>query len=188
MPGRTRFLTAALILLLLTGAASDTTSRYIVDAARTKVHFTYSLPLSKGRGYFSDVSGSANIDDLALQRGSVEVTVGTRSLHADTKAAEQELRGKNFFSVAAHPRIHFQSRRVRALGPARAAVTGDMSVRGITRPIALHMTLGPRQASGARRLRATTRIRRSDFDMTAYPLFVADWVEIKIEATLLPAP
>jgi len=48
--------------------------------------------------------------------------------------------------------------------------------------------LEPAEASGARRMRGTTRIRRSDFDMAAYPLFVADRVEIEIDATLLPAP
>ncbi len=188
MPGRTRILAVALILLFLPGASSRPLVHYIFDAARTEVHFTYSLPLSKGRGHFTDVSGSVYIDDLALQRASVEVVIGTRSLRADTKTAQRELAGKNFFSAAAHPKIHFKSRRVRAIGPALAEVRGDVSIRGITRPTVLRVRLEPRQASGARRMRATTRIRRSDFGMTAYPLFVADWVEIQIDATLFPAP
>ena len=175
MPGRTRILAVALILLFLPGASSRPLVHYIFDAAWTEVHFT-------------DVSGSAYFDDLALQGASVEVVIGTRSLRADTKTAQRELAGKNFFSAAAHPKIHFKSWRVRAIGPALAEVRGDVSIRGITRPTVLRVRLEPRQASGARRMRATTRIRRSDFGMTAYPLFVADWVEIQIDATLLPAP
>ncbi|HWK40153.1 MAG TPA: YceI family protein, partial [Hyphomicrobium sp.] len=116
------------LILLLLPAGSNRAVRHIFNATRTEVHFTYSLPLSKGRGHFTDVSGSARIDDLALPRGSVEVTVGTRSLQADTKTPSGSFGGKNFFSVAAHPRIHFSSRRVRAVGPALAEVTGDISI------------------------------------------------------------
>ena len=188
MPGRMCTLAALILLLLPAAGSARTAGHYVFDATRTEVHFTYTLPLSTGRGHFTDVSGSANIEDEALQRTSVEVTIGTRSLHADTRTAQRELRGKDFFSVATHPRMHFKSRRVREIGPGRAEMTGDISIRGITRPIVLHVTLDPPAASGVRRMRGKTRIRRSDFDMTAYPFLVADTVEIEIDATLLPAP
>ncbi len=98
-----------------------------------------------------------------------------------------ELRGADFFDVARYPQMLFKSRSVRPKTATTAEIVGDITVKGVTRPIVLHATLQPPGAGGAREFRAKTRINRNDFNMTAYALLVGDAVDIEIRALLRPA-
>ena len=80
----------------------------------------------------------------------------------------------------------FKSRSVLSKTATTAEIVGDITVRGITRPIVLQATLQP-PGAGAREFRARTRINRNDFNMTAYAFLVGDAVDIEIRALLGPA-
>ena len=71
--------------------------------------------------------------------------------------------------------------------PTVTEVAGDITVKGVTRPIVLHSTLQPPGPDGSRAFRAKTRIDRNDFNMTAYAFLVGDAVDIEIRAVLRPA-
>lgn len=178
---------AAALLCLAALARPAGAEPYVFDPQASEVSFSYSLPLSAGRAHFTSINGTADIDDAAPDKTKVEVIVDTRTLRSSDKLAEGELRGKDFFSVAAYPQMRFQSRSVRAKNPTTADITGQITVKGVTRPIQLHTVLQPLSAKGTRELRATTRIRRSDFNMTAYAFLVGDVVAIEIRAVLRPA-
>lgn len=160
---------------------------YALDPKRSEVRFSYSLPLSTGKARFTGVTGTADIHDEAPEKGSVDVLIDTRTLRASDRLAEGELRGNDFFAVAKYPTMHFKSRSIRAKSTTSYDLTGDITVRGISRPILLHIDLQPPNAAGVRQMRATTRIRRSDFDMTAYGFLVGDVVEIDIRSPLVPS-
>ena len=160
---------------------------YILDPKRAEVQFAYSLPLSTGQGRFTGVTGTADIHDEAPEKGSVDVMIDTRTLKASDQLAEGELRGKDFFAVARYPTMHFKSRSIRAKSTTSYDLAGDITVRGISRPITLHVDVQPPNSAGVRQMRATTRIRRSDFDMTAYGFLVGDLVEIDIRSPLVPS-
>jgi polyisoprenoid-binding protein YceI len=83
--------------------------------------------------------------------------------------------------------MHFKSRSIRGKSTTSYDLTGDMTVKGITRPISLHVELQPADKTGVRQMRATTRISRSEFDMTAFGLLVGDIVQIEIRSPLAPA-
>lgn len=182
-----RALAAAFVLCMLAGAGQSQPAPYVFDTTRAEVRFSYSMPLSTGQGRFTGVSGVAEIDDAAIEQSTAEVVIDTRTLTANTAIAEGELRGKDFFAVAAYPQMRFKSRSVETKSPAAYRMSGDMTVKGVTRPIVLQIALQPPAADGTRQFRATTRIRRGDFNMTAYAFLVGEIVQIEIRATLVPA-
>lgn len=178
---------SACLLFGLVAAGPAHAVPYAFDSKRSEVRFAYSLPFSNGQGRFTGVTGKADVNDAAPERGSVDVTIDTRTLKASDSLSEGELRGSSFFSVASHPQMRFRSRIIRAKSATTYEVSGDMTVKGITRPIILHVELDPpRGAGGTRQMRATTRISRSQFDMNAYALLVGDTVQIEMRAPLVP--
>ena len=179
-----RFAAAALAIAVLGGTGHAQGAPYVIDTARSEVLFSYSMPLSNGSGRFSSLSGTASIDDAAQQNTKVQAVIDTRTLRAGV--AEGKLRGADFFDVARFPRMLFKSRSVRPKTATTAEIVGDITVRGITRPIVLQATLQP-PGAGAREFRARTRINRNDFNMTAYAFLVGDAVDIEIRALLRPA-
>ena len=172
----------------LAGAADANPVRYVIDPKQAEVLFSYSMPVASGVGRFSSMSGTANIDDAALDRTTVQAVIDTRTLRAGTSMAQGELRGADFFNVARYPQMLFKSRSVRPKTATTGEMSGDITVKGITRPIILHVTLQPPGPGGARQFTGKTRINRNDFNMTAYAFLVGDTVDIEIRALLRPAP
>lgn len=179
---------AAHVLLGLLAAGPCAAAPYKFDAREADVRFAYSLPFSTGRGRFTGVTGTADINDAAPEKGSVDVVIDTRTLKASDSLAEGELRGSSFFSVAKYPTMHFKSRSIRPKSATKYEISGDMTVKGVTKPILLQVELEALGAArGIRKMRALTRIKRSDFNMTAYAFLVSDTVEIEIRAPLVPS-
>ena len=85
---------------------------------------------------------------------------------------DKELKSAAFFNVNVSPVIAFKSRAVNSLDDGVAEVAGDITLNGITRPVSLKVRLKPhgdfvlKANAGARKFIATTRIQRSDFNMT----------------------
>jgi polyisoprenoid-binding protein YceI len=182
---RLAVLTYASWLLLAPAAAQPVA--YTIDPKRSEVLLSYSMTLSTGTGRFTNVSGTTNINDADQTKTTVDAYVDTRTLRAGDSLSQNQLRGADFFDVSHHPQMHFKSRSVRAKSATVLEVTGDITVKGITRTIVLHSTLTPPGAGGVRQFRARTRINRNDFNMTAYALLVGEAVDIEIRAMLVPA-
>jgi polyisoprenoid-binding protein YceI len=185
MPALVRFVLVTFIFSTVAGAAHA--APYLIDPKQAEVRFSYNFPLSSGIGRFTSVKGTADIDDAALARTTVEAVIDTRTLRASVQMAQSELRGADFFDVTRYPQMRFKSRSVRPKTATTGEMTGDMTIKGITRPIVLNVTLQPPGNGGTRAFRATTRINRSDFNMTAYAFLVGETVDIEIRAVLLPA-
>jgi polyisoprenoid-binding protein YceI len=180
-----RVAVATLVVAMLAGTSLAQGVPYVIDTTRSEVLFSYSMTLSSGTGRFSSMSGTASIDDTAQQNTKVQAVIDTRTLRASMY--QGELRGADFFDVARYPQMLFKSRSVRPKTATTAEIVGDITVKGVTRPIVLHATLQPPGPGGAREFRAKTRINRNDFNMTAYALLVGDMVDIEIRALLRPA-
>ena len=180
-----RVAVATLVVAMLAGTSLAQGVPYVIDTTRSEVLFSYSMTLSSGTGRFSSMSGTASIDDTAQQNTKVQAVIDTRTLRASMY--QGELRGADFFDVARYPQMLFKSRSVRPKTATTADIVGDITVKGVTRPIVLHATLQPPGPGGAREFRAKTRINRNDFNMTAYALLVGDMVDIEIRALLRPA-
>jgi polyisoprenoid-binding protein YceI len=185
MSAATRIAVLATASLVLLAPALAQPVAYDIDVKRSEVVFSYSTALSTGTGQFTNLGGTSDINDADPTKTTVDAFIDTRTLRsADYQGI---LRGPDFFDVSRFPQMHFKSRSVRAKSATALEVTGDITVKGITRTIVLHSTLTPPGAGGVRQFRARTRINRNDFNMTAYAMLVGEAVDIEIRAVLVPA-
>ena len=180
-----RLATAVVAVWVLTGGVQAAGIAYTIDPKHSEVLFSYSMTLSSGTGKFSKVSGTTNINDADPSKTTVDAVIDTRTLRADS-LSEGQLRGADFFDVNRYPQMHFKSRNVRAKSATALEITGDITVKGVTRPIVLHSSLTAPGPGGVRQFRAKTRINRNDFNMTAYAMLVGEAVDIEIRTVLVP--
>lgn len=164
---------------------------YVFDSRQTEVRFVYTIGFfSKHKGRFSEVDGTLQFDARAPERARVVATVATASLSTGEPFLDDELKGSDFFDVTAEPVMTFKSRTVRPTGANTAEMTGDLTLKGITKPITFAVSLEPhdepgvKSATGAREFVAKGRLQRSAFNMTAYQVLVGDEIEIEIHAII----
>jgi polyisoprenoid-binding protein YceI len=162
-------LVAALALAspLLTFAAP---AAWNVDASHSQVGFAVKhLVISTVRGEFTKYSGVAKLDDADPTRSTVEVSIEAGSI--DTRVADRDghLKSPDFLDVAKYPAITFKSTKVVATGKDRLAVTGDLTLHGVTRPVVLDVTTSA-EVKGMfgetrRAFAGQTKISRKDFGL-----------------------
>jgi polyisoprenoid-binding protein YceI len=167
---------------------------YAFDTKATEVRFTYQLGFVSQSALFAEVMGTVDFNERTPQRSRVDAVIKTASLKAGEPIIENELKGSSFFNVAAQPEIRFKSRAVKSTGKNSAELTGDLTMNGVTRPVTLQVAFYPKgstvpaqngtQAAAGPFFSATTQIKRSAFNMTAYEFLVADEVGIEINAPL----
>lgn len=169
---------------------------YAIDPAHSSANFSVRhMMVTNVRGAFRKVSGSIVHDPENIGESSVEAVIDTSSINTNEDQRDAHLRSADFFHVEQHPAIGFKSRKVERDGD-ELKVTGDLTIRGTTRPVTLRVD-GPteetKDAFGNTRigLSATTKIKRSDFGLTwnavleAGGLAVGDDVKIELEVSAL---
>ncbi len=156
----------------MTTAAVTTATRstLAIDTAHTTVEFAVKhLMISTVRGRFSDLSGTVELDDENSASSTVDVSINVASI--DTRQADRDahLRSADFFDVERFPIMRFRSTRITRDGDA-LRVEGDLTIRGVTRPVALRATEEGRAQDpwGGQRVgyTASTTINRRDFGLT----------------------
>lgn len=169
-------------------AASGT---YTIDPSHTDVLARWNhLGFSNPSAHFGNVSGTIVYDAEDVSASSVEVTLPLSGLNSFTAKFDEHLRSADFFEVARFPEATFRSTSVSAAGNNRLTVTGDLTVKDITRPVTLDVTLngaGPHPMANVPAIGfdATTTLKRSDFGVGMAAPDVSDEVELRIttEAT-----
>ena len=182
-------LTAALVAASANAFAPGVT--YKLDPTHTNVlaswsHFGYSNPYAN----FGDVEGTLVYDAADVGKSSVEVTLPLSGLNSFTAKFDEHLRSADFFDAAKFPTATFKSTKVEAAGTNKLTVTGDLTVKGITKPVVLDATLNkasehPMKKVPAIGFDATATIKRSDFGVGLFAPMVGDEVTLRIttEAT-----
>jgi polyisoprenoid-binding protein YceI len=127
--------------------------------------------ITRMRGRFRSFSGQFTIAE-APEDSSVEVTIDAASIDTTHTQADEHLRGEAYLDVEHHPQMRFRSTSVRHVGEANWEVTGDLTIRGVTRPITLAATFEgavPVRYGGRAKLAfsATGHFDRRDFGMVA---------------------
>lgn len=182
---------------LLLGACAPTTklalpevapteTLYVIDPGHTYPHFEVThLGWSTHRGRFNKTSGWILLD-RAARRGKLELVIDTDSLDTGDPALEQRLRDEDFFDTKNHPTIVYRADRFRFDGETLVGVDGALTIRGVTRPVALTVNsfrCGPlpiirREACAAN---AETRVNRSDFGISLYPSMIGTDIRLLIQ-------
>ncbi len=122
------------------------------------------------RGFFKNVRGSLEFDPANPASSSVQVTLDAASFSTEEKERDEHLRSADFLDVANHPAITFKSTKVEVTGYNKCKVSGNLTIRGTTRPVTLDVEFfGPVDTpfnNTRMGFLATTRINREDFGVS----------------------
>lgn len=125
---------------MTTTARSSLTGTYLLDPAATRLGFVArQLGVARVRGEFAAFAGGLHLDIARPERSSAEVTVDVDSLTTGNSRRDEHL-CTHYFDAARYPRITFRSTAVDLLAADRARVTGDLTIRGTTRPLTIDVT------------------------------------------------
>jgi polyisoprenoid-binding protein YceI len=143
---------------------------YDIDVSHTSVGFVARhLMVSKTRGQFPVVSGSITIGENPAD-SSVEVSIDASGVETGDERRDEHLRSPDFFHVEEYPTISFRSTRVNPAAAGHYDVDGDLTVRGVTKPVRLQVTFEGAVTDPWGNIRggfaASTEIDREDFGLT----------------------
>lgn len=157
-----------LAALLTAGAAHAATTEYTLDGAHSSAGFKVRHIFTQVPGRFTELSGKLQLDEKDLAHSSVEVTIPATSVSTNNERRDNHLRTEDFFWVEKHPNITFKSTQVVPGEGDAFQVLGDLTIRGVTKPVTLEakklgaQDLGPMMGRRAG-FEATTTINRKDF-------------------------
>jgi polyisoprenoid-binding protein YceI len=184
-------LCASLLASLPASRASADFARYEIDPAHFSIGFlTHHIGYENVLGMFLKGSGSFQFDEQARAVKGIEVTIEAESVFTNHERRDEHLRSSEFLDADDNPEIRFVGTEAKATGENTGVVTGDLTLRGVTKPVGLEVTLnkigpypfgdGPPYVVG---ISARGKIKRSEFGMT-YAVengWVGDEVELIIE-------
>jgi polyisoprenoid-binding protein YceI len=141
------------------------------DPAHTSADFSARhMMVTTVRGKFEKISGTLNFDPANPEQASGEVTIDASSLNTGVTDRDNHLRSADFLDVANYPTITFKSTKVEKTGDNEGTITGDLTIRGVTRPVVikaeyLGQGTNPWGITVAG-FSGTTKINREDFGLT----------------------
>ncbi|SSR06684.1 YceI family protein [Acinetobacter baumannii] len=168
---------------------------YKIDPTHTATvfswnHFGFSTPSAN----FSDIQGVIKVDNAKPANSSVNVTIPLSSVNTNVPALDKEFQEEAWFNAAKYPNITFKSTKVETKDKKHFKITGDLTVKGITKPVVLDAVLNkqgehPMAKVPAIGFNATTSFNRSDFGLGNYVPNVGDKITVYIttEATAASA-
>lgn len=169
--------------------AAAAPARYRIDPEHLTVAFMVRhIGYQDVLGQFLKTEGSFTFDEAARQVSDLRVSIDAGSVFSNHQARDEHVRGGDFLDVPKHPAISFVGTAAEPTGERTGRVTGDLTIRGVTRPAVLEVTLnkvgpypfGPNYVAG---ISARTTVRRSEFGMT-YAVeggLVGDEVDVIVE-------
>lgn len=170
---------------LAASAALAAPETYNIDNSHTYPRFEFNhLGFSNQVGRFDKTTGKITLD-TAARTGEVNLTIDTKSVNTGSALFNEHLSKEDFFHTEKYPTITFKSSKFKFEGDKVAAVEGDLTIKGITKPVTLNVVrfhcgahpLAKKQACGAN---ATAQIKRSDFNLAKHVPAVSDEVTLSI--------
>lgn len=185
------FIVAVLLTPLHAFAAT-----YGIDPAHTTIGFKVKhLMITNVKGVFEKFKGSVIIDEKDITKSKVDVSIEMASVNTNIAKRDDHLRSPDFFDIGKFPTMSFVSTRVEKSGADMLRVTGNLTIKGVTRQVTLNVE-GPTgeikspQGDLKRGASATATINRQDFGVSwskrldGGGVVVADDVHISIDTEL----
>lgn len=176
--------------IFVTSAAAQSET-WQLDPPHSAAQFSVRhIGISTIRGTFTKLSGTVQYDPADAAKTSMDVTIDAASVDSRVEMRDNDLRSDHFLDVAKFPTMTFKSKRVEEAGPDKLKVTGDLTIRGVTKETVLDVD-GPSKPMNDHRGRlhmgasATTKINRMDFGMNGYQGMVGNDVAITIDVELV---
>jgi len=130
------------VLAAAVAAASPTLAAdtYQFDKSHTTVGFQIRHVVTNVGGKFQDFSGSIKVDRVKPENSSVEFTIQAASINTNEPKRDEHLKSPDFFDVTNQPTITFKSTSVKPTGKDTYEVAGNLTMRGVTKPVTLPIT------------------------------------------------
>jgi len=183
-----RIITLLSLISTLCAAGSALADRYSFDKSHTYINFTVNhLGFSEMMGRFSQYDGFIDYDENNPAASRINVSLSPASIHTSSDLLDAKLQGSDFFDSGKYPDIRFISTNVDVTGENTADITGELTLRGITKPVVLHARLNKADYNPITNLfmigfAGSALIHRSDFGMTAFLPEVGDEVRLDLSA------
>ncbi len=177
-----------LAILIFSSPASAATVDYALDRGQSSVSFETDFGPDIITGTIPLNSADLTLDFDKVANCTINVDLDVSGAQASFPFAAQALKGPKVLDAKSHPRMTFESTSVKASGNG-AAVTGNLTIRGVTRPVTLRAEIYRQKgtASGDRShltVRLTGKVNRSEFGATGWSDMVSDEVRIIITARI----
>src|SRR5512145_2964046 len=163
---------AALALILSPALALGQVSTWTFDPAHSHASFSVRhMIISNVRGELGKFSGTLTLDEKDITRSTVEATIDVTAIDTREPKRDEHLKSPDFFDAAKFPNITFKSTKVEKAGKDGLKVTGDLTIRGTTKPVVLKVT-GPTAevkdpyGNVRRGVSATTKLNRLDYGVS----------------------
>lgn len=159
---------------------------YKIDPTHTATvfswdHFGFATP----SGNFRDIQGVISFDDKNPKNSSVHVTIPLSSINTNVVALDEHLLSDDFFESKKYPTITFKSTKVEKMSGNNFKITGNLTIKNITKPVVLNAVLNKKALHPTTKLptvgfNATTSFNRSLFNVAGYVPHVGDKITVKI--------
>jgi polyisoprenoid-binding protein YceI len=182
-------LAAALALAALSSAALAAPRTYVLEPARSEVTFAWDFGADEIKGRMPVATANLSIDFDNLAASQVDVAVDVSGAEAGFPFATQAMQGPKVLDAVNFPLISFISTGVRGTGDGKADITGNITVRGVTRPMSFAAEIYRQRGSAENDMShlvivLTGALNRSEFGATGWSDLAGDQVRLHITAAI----
>jgi polyisoprenoid-binding protein YceI len=175
------------------------TGDYTVDAAHSRIGFVARHAMvTKVRGSFNDFAGSIHFDTTNPAASSAEISIDVASVSTGNEQRDGHLRTNDFFDAPAFPKITFKSTSVKQIDAENFAVTGDLSIKDVTKSITVAFEFAGLATDPYGNVRAgfegTASLKRSDYGVSfnavldAGGVMVSEKINLEIDVSAIKNP
>lgn len=180
-----RFAVTSALAALMSAPVMAAPVTYNMDASHSFARFSYNhMGLSQQLNRFDKTEGQVTLD-LEAKTGEVNIEIDTRSVSTGHDAFNQHIQGADFLDTAQFPTATFKSTKIVFEGETPSAVEGELTIKGITKPVSFKVTsftakAHPMLKKPALGVDAEVNVKRSDFNADKFAPGVSDEVTISV--------
>jgi len=179
------YLSILLSTLAFAGVTAAQADSFKIDPAHSAIIFKIGhLGVSNVYGRFDTFSGTFTLDQNDPSKDAVNVEIKTDSVDSNAPKRDTSIKGPDFFNATQFPTATFKSTSVKKIDDKTLEVAGDLTLRGVTKPVTLNVQAigsGPGPQGELRSgWEATTTLKRSDFEVKGLLPAVSDEVSLRI--------
>ena len=193
-----RKLTVSILAVAFMLGMSVQAADWNLDPVHSAIEFSVRhMAISKIKGKFRKFEAKMVFDGKAVENGSAEFTIQVASIDTDNEKRDTHLKSSDFFAVEENPTITFKSKKVSAVKDGKFQITGDMTLRGVTKEVTfdceLHGIIQDSYGNTRSGFSAETTINRQDFGVSwsntldAGGLIVGNDVKLSLELEFIEA-
>ena len=164
-----RRLAAVLVLPVVVAARPLPEAKpHVIDKAHSEINFVADSRMLSAHGFFGKWDADVKLDAARYENSSVAITIDAASINTRVDMRDNHLRSADFFDVAKYPTITFKSTGVKQTAANKLEITGDLTVKGVTKKIVVPASV-MFYDKGVGRFRGTLTILRKDFGVSYDP-------------------